>query len=290
MPEKPLVFISCGQSTADEIALGTKVERFIREKTPYEPYFAEQQNTLDGLVTNILSALGRSAAFIGIMHHRGAIVTPTDETITRGSVWIEQELAICAFTQHVLHRQLAVVLYLQRGISREGIRSQLRIKPVEFDNADDVLSDLSKQVAQWTILPVATAPLIARWGWKLIPGYTGERHQYRFSVQLHNTSNQLIEQWKVELLFPSSFIENADRSQRFVSMNVADTNYKGDEKRIWPGDSKPVLAVPYVVTNANWPGWNRIPNEPPPKVRLRVLTANAPPWEEEISIMEIQKF
>ena len=52
MPEKPVVFISCGQCTSDEIALENEVERFIREQTPYEPYFAEQQNTLDGLVTN----------------------------------------------------------------------------------------------------------------------------------------------------------------------------------------------------------------------------------------------
>ena len=70
MPEKPVVFISCGQCTADEIALGNEVERFIREETPFEPYFAEQQNTLEGLVSNILSALHRAAAFIGIMHHR----------------------------------------------------------------------------------------------------------------------------------------------------------------------------------------------------------------------------
>ena len=115
MPENPVVFISCGQCTPDEIALGKEVERFIREETPYDPYFAEQQNTLDSLVTNILSTLRRAAAFIGIMHRRGTIATPGGVTITRGSVGVEQELAICAFAQYVLDRQLAVVLYLQRA-------------------------------------------------------------------------------------------------------------------------------------------------------------------------------
>jgi hypothetical protein len=93
------------------------------------------------------------------MHHRGTIVTPGGEAVTRGSVWVEQELAICAFAQHVLDRQLAVVLYLQRGISREGIRSQLRLRPVEFDTVNDVLANLRKQVGEWKLLVVSTAPL-----------------------------------------------------------------------------------------------------------------------------------
>ena len=289
MPEKPVVFISCGQCSPDEIALGKEVERFIREETPYEPYFAEQQNTLDGLVTNILSALRRAAAFIGIMHHRGTISTPGGDTITRGSVWVEQELAICAFAQYVLDRQLAVALYLQRGISREGIRSQLRLKPVEFDSVRDVLADLPRQVAEWKLLAVSTAPLIARWEWKLQPGYTGERHDYRFSVQLYNNGNALIDQWKVEMWFPSSFIEHADRSQPFVYNSDADTNYLGDAKRIWPGSRLPVFTVAYVVTDGNWPGWLEVPREGP-KVRIRVSTANAQPWEEEISMTDVQEF
>ena len=289
MPEKPVVFISCGQSTPDEIALGNEVERFIREETPYEPYFAEQQNTLEGLVTNILSALRRAAAFIGIMHHRGTVGTPSGDTVTRGSVWVEQELAICTFAQHVLDRQIAVVLYLQRGISREGIRSQLRLKPIEFDSVIEVLADLRSQVSGWKLSATSTAPLIARWDWKLQPGYTGHRHDYKFSVQLYNNGNTMIDQWKVELWFPSSFIEQADRSQPFVHYSDTDTNYSGDAKLIWPGSRLPVLTVSYVVTDGNWPGWMDNPRNAP-KVRIRVSTANAQPWEEEISIMGIQKF
>jgi len=289
MPEKPVVFISCGQCTPDEIALGAEVERFIREETPYEPYFAEQQNSLDDLVTNVLSALRRAAAFIGIMHHRGTIVTPSGDTITRGSVWIEQELAICTFAKHVLDRQIEVALYLQRGISREGIRSQLRIKPIEFDTASDVLADLRRQVVQWEMQTVSIAPLIALWEWKLLPGYTGQRHEYKFSVQLYNNSTTLIDQWKVELWFPSLFIESADYSQPFIYQSDADTNYSADAKRIWPGDRFPVFTVSYVVTYSKWPGGLEAPREAP-KVRIRVSTANAKQWEEEISMINIQKF
>ena len=70
MPEKPLVFISCGQASPDEIALGKAIEGLIRAETPYDAYFAEQQNTLEGLVANILSALERAAALVAVMHHR----------------------------------------------------------------------------------------------------------------------------------------------------------------------------------------------------------------------------
>jgi len=161
MPEKPIVFISCGQFTPEEIDLGNEIERFIREETPYEPYFAEQQNTLEGLVSNILSALHRAAAFIAIMHHRGTLTTPSGNPITRGSVWVEQELAICAFIHHILDRQVEVILYLQRGVTREGIRSQLRLKPVDFDSNNDVLEDLRIKVPRWELLASSTAPLIA---------------------------------------------------------------------------------------------------------------------------------
>lgn len=289
MPEKPVVFISCGQSTDEEKGLGNEVARLVRERTPYEPYFAEQQNTLDGLVTNILSALRRAAAFVGIMHHRGTITTPHGHTVTRGSVWIEQELAICAFVQHVLARKIEVALYQQRGVSREGIRLQLRLNPVEFDSAGEVLADLQRRVAGWQLETVSTAPLIARWQWKRQPESTGARHEYRLSVELYNNSNAVIDQWKVELWFPSEFIEQADYSQAFVHRSDDDTKYSGDAKRIWPGVGRPVFTIPYVVTNRNWPGWLDVPHEGP-KARIRVLTANAQPWEEKISIMDIQQF
>ena len=35
--------------------------------------------------------------------------------------------------------------------------------------------------------------------------------------------------------FPSSFIDQADRSHPFVYYSDTDTNYSGDAERIWPG-------------------------------------------------------
>jgi hypothetical protein len=77
VPTKSIVFISCGQFTQAEIDLGEAVAELIRKETPFEPYFAEQQNTLDGLADNILSNLGEAVGFVAIMHHRGGSFHPT---------------------------------------------------------------------------------------------------------------------------------------------------------------------------------------------------------------------
>ncbi len=100
----------------------------------------------------------QATAFIGIMHHRGTIKTPSGKEVTRGSVWVEQELAICAFARHVLNRQIEVAFYLQRGISREGIRSQLRLKPIEFEKDSDVLEDLRSRIVDWKLSITTAAP------------------------------------------------------------------------------------------------------------------------------------
>src|ERR1700730_6436400 len=89
---KPLIFISCGQFTEEESALGKAIERLIKETTPFDAYFAEQQNTLEGLTSNILSSLGRCVGFVAIAHHRGS-VKRLDGEIVRASVWVEQEIA-----------------------------------------------------------------------------------------------------------------------------------------------------------------------------------------------------
>jgi hypothetical protein len=148
--EKPLIFISCGQYTREEADLGTAIARFIDKETPYAPYFAEEENTLDGLVTNILGALDRAVGLIAVMHKRGTVTSPGG-TLERGSVWVEQEIAIAAFAQHVLRRNIEVALYLQTGIALEGIRQQLRLKAVQFNTAEEILADLPERLRSWRL-------------------------------------------------------------------------------------------------------------------------------------------
>ena len=81
-----LVFISCGQLTDAEKGLGNEVCRLIRELTPHEPYFAENQNSLEALTRNILGALDDAVGLIAIMHPRGIVTFPDNRRKIRASI------------------------------------------------------------------------------------------------------------------------------------------------------------------------------------------------------------
>src|SRR5262249_7593250 len=59
---------------------------------------------------------------------------------------------------HVLKRNIEVALYMEHGIALEGIRHQVRLKPVIFNTPDDVLNDIYKKVGSWR-LQAPTTPL-----------------------------------------------------------------------------------------------------------------------------------
>ena len=142
--------------------MGKSAERLIHEQTGFAAYFAENQNSLQGLSENIFDALKRASGFVAIMHHRGHVTAPFD-THTRGSVWIEQEIAIAAFLRFFTGRTIPVLLYLQRGadgteIKREGLREQLRLDPITFTSSEDVLNDLRMRIESGHLhLPQAPA-------------------------------------------------------------------------------------------------------------------------------------
>ena len=141
----PLVFISCGQYTKEEIRLGKEVAQLIEDLTGFEGYFAQNQDSLEGLSHNIFKALDRCVGFVAIMHHRGDVST-LDGNHTRASVWIEQEIAIAAFLVQAQRRDLAVRVYIQKGVKREGVREQLRLDPMEFNESSEVLQDLRTRI------------------------------------------------------------------------------------------------------------------------------------------------
>jgi hypothetical protein len=146
---KKTVFISCGQFLGSEKALGKKAAELVRKLTPFEGYFAEDQSDLKGVTESVLGRLYNSVGFIGIMHHRGT-VTQFNRTVTRASVWIEQEIAIAAFMGQVLKRPLRTVGYYQNGIQLEGVRQFILLNAKPFKTSDDVLRDLEALLPAWS--------------------------------------------------------------------------------------------------------------------------------------------
>jgi hypothetical protein len=154
---KRLVFISCGQYTDQERNLGKDLAAIVEELTPCEGYFADNQNSLLGLSQHIFGALNRAAGFIAVMHQRGRVETPSGGHI-RGSVWVEQEIAIAAFLAQAQDKLLPTLVYIQKGIEREGVRQQLRLKPVEFETESQILADLREQITRRTFEPGVALP------------------------------------------------------------------------------------------------------------------------------------
>jgi hypothetical protein len=145
---KRTVFISCGQFSESEKALGRRVAELVRKLTPFEGYFAENQTSLEGLTQSILGKLFDSVGFIAVMHHRGRVETPNG-TLTRASVWIEQEVAIAALMQQVGGRPLHVASYIGEGIALEGVRQHIHLNPEPFRTDEDVIEHLSRILPTW---------------------------------------------------------------------------------------------------------------------------------------------
>lgn len=138
-PKKPLVFVSCGQYSEKERRLGEDIRNLVASMRPdVEPYYAQAESTVDGLSQNILRRLHEAAGLICVMHQRGRVFHDAAHVGTRASVWIEQEIAIAAFMKQVLRRETSVVLYVQKGVCLEGLRSVLHLNPCEFTVEQDV--------------------------------------------------------------------------------------------------------------------------------------------------------
>jgi hypothetical protein len=149
-----VVFISCGQYQDGEKRLGLAIKKLIEELTPYEGYFAEDQSSLNGLVTNILDRLYNCVGFICVMHPRGTVTDDVGFTSVRASVWIEQEIAMIAMIQQFVRKDkdyLKVAAYSHVSIKREGIRTLLHLNPLEFENDEFILADLRRKLPTWQL-------------------------------------------------------------------------------------------------------------------------------------------
>src|SRR5713226_5158443 len=104
------IFISCGQYAAAERSLGQSICDLVKHVTSFEPYFAENQRTLDDLSKNIFGALDGCSGFIAVMHHRGNAATPHGTTI-RGSVCEN----LCSFASRSADDEILVTTRIASG-------------------------------------------------------------------------------------------------------------------------------------------------------------------------------
>lgn len=202
---KPSIFISCGQFTADEKKLGNQIARMVRELTGLEPFFAEQVQDLNGLDDNILNALHNCVALITVMHPRGMIRRPDNSVLIRASVWIEQEIAIATYIKRIEKRDLPIIAFKHSSVGREGIRDLLHLNPIEFTEDSEVLAALPERLRPWKSL----APVGIRVELDSVRVDTQDGHPIRkLQVTLVNDTNQRITSYDAEVRIPAGILKH----------------------------------------------------------------------------------
>jgi hypothetical protein len=138
------------------------------------------------------------------MHPRGEIRRPNG-SIVRGSVWIEQEIAIATYIQQVEKRTLPIIAFKHKSVDREGIRDLLHLNPFEFTDEAEILTELPKRLAAWKSLKPSGVEL------RLSSQAAGcqEGHDItRLEIKLLNGTNRLIEKYVVEVRLPSALLKH----------------------------------------------------------------------------------
>jgi hypothetical protein len=246
----PLVFISCGQFTDREKRLGKAVVAIVKG-LGFEPYFAETQSNLNGLHENILNKLNECAGLISIMHDRGKVSGLDGTSYSRGSVWVEQEIAIAAFMTYCLGKNIKVAAFIQNGIKREGIRDLLHLNPFSFSSDEEIVSQLPSVIGEWKLESLAVRLKVS---YKKLRG-TGEAHDYQLSLEIENPSSVRIREYQLDLSFPSAFlpptIYTAEVKQRRTNTHRffrrTERDFPEGKRTIYPQDSKLVFLLDYFV-------------------------------------------
>jgi hypothetical protein len=291
MTGRPVVFISCGQFTAEEKQLGQQVCEIVRS-FGYEPYFAENQNSLRGLNENILSKLNECVGLVAIMHQRGTVsFDAKGNGHVRGSVWIEQEIAIAAFIAKCLNRRIEVAVFLHGSIKREGLRELLHLNPFVFSQEQEVLNRLPEALKQWSVrsshpVEVVTVYKTAR--------KSSEQHDYQLEVGLRNNGDSRVGTYQVEVEFPAIFLSltNSVHSMEIGNRRTAThrmfrvTEMHYTDRLILPGDTKRVLVLDYSINDDIYRNAAAMLET----FTVRVRVENEPPQELIFKITDFQNF
>jgi hypothetical protein len=287
-----IVFISCGQQTEREKQLGKQIQTLVRELTPFEPYYAEYQSSLEGLTKNIFAAIRRCVGFIAVMHHRGRIDPPG--SLVRASVWIEQEIAIAAFIRAVLGKNIEVAAFTEQGIVLEGVRKQLLLNPKEFTENKEIVAHLRSILPAWqtteAVQHAGSLDLALEYEKTNI---TQKRHDYQLVVLLTNRGNQPVDDWHVDVEFPTDILEHPEKNHHFVGTRSTGTYsfFRVEQfdhgTKIFPGDSLRAITIQYFMDDQTYDRRGDLFQK---AVRATLYSKGMEPKVAEKSISQLQVF
>jgi hypothetical protein len=259
---EPLIFVSCGQSTPAERHLGQEIARLVEQETTCRAYFAENQASFEGVTENVLKTLHRAVGFIAIMHPRGNVSNPhsaTEAPWVRGSVWVEQEIAIAAFIAQALQLPMRVRAYVHDSIRREGLREKLHLNPKIFRDDTEILKDLATLLPDWRSLaqqrlrePLSLKANIHHQRVP-VPG-GGDAERYLLMVNVENDGEHDATDFRLDVEFPGMFLDGgghvAQKGTGKPGFVLFQVNEKGPQRveHIYPSTSTPyILTFHYAI-------------------------------------------
>jgi hypothetical protein len=242
---KPVIFISCGQFTPEEKALGKNMYKMV-ESLGMQPFFAEEVQDLKGLNENILNNLRDCAGFITVLHPRGAIKRPDGTLHTRASVWIEQEIAIATYIAHVEKRAIPVIAFIHLSVGREGIRDLLHLNPITFSDEMEVLAALPERLRAWgTLKSTGIVPIIT--SSNPIPNPDGHLIG-KLAFAAVNDTNSRITQFNGTIRMPAGILKHWSNSYGFSEEKSTDHRYRVfrfDETNVRPMQPQTTTDISY---------------------------------------------
>lgn len=249
---KPFIFVSCGQYADDEKRLGKQIVQMVKALTGFDAFFAEAVQDLNGLDSNILSALHDCSAFIVILHPRGTIERPGHSRLTRASVWIEQEIAVATYIHRIEKRALPIIAFKHVSVDREGLRDLLHLNPIEFTHESEVLAALPERLSSWA---TSLRPTGIRADLISTASRTQDGHAIRqLQLMLINDSNKRIDRFDGELFIPAALLKHWSAIYPHEVGRSDPRRFRFDEKSIGrtanPHDQVPMLSYEYCAACA----------------------------------------
>jgi hypothetical protein len=293
MTKRQIIFISCGQVTDEEKKLGAAICRLVEELTPFRPYFAEYQSSLDGLSKNILGALDKAVGLIAVLHPRGVVRFPDGSERVRASVWVEQEIAVASYLTQIAGRKLHLAAYTHILVEREGMRDQLLLNPQNFSTSEQVLAHLTDLLPRWGESEVNGRPDVGIRIEHRKSRISAERHEYQLQVIVLNQGIEPIEKYYMELLFPSDFLEQSTVHSFEIKERRTPTHQlfritQDEKKRIlFPGDPVSIYTMDYFVDQRLF--W-RNNGHFPETVRADLVVPGKSSARTEVAMQELQSF
>lgn len=147
--EKTLIFVSCGQLTDAEKALGKSIKAAIDGTPGFEAYFAETVQDLESLGHHVMNGIERCAGAVVVLQDRGIVIQSDGAKWgCRSSVWVNQEVAIMAYRQFRDGQRIPILAFRDPNVKLEGAMTSLIVNPRPLTSPFDVADSVSAWLAE----------------------------------------------------------------------------------------------------------------------------------------------